>query len=112
MNVYVQHFIVGTINGIILHLFVILIIIHFFPNITEALVLNEWLCTSVSGSVHCHFQLIEIVYRLQYTSKLTDLFLLGSFKFQVLLPLLLSVWNIYHFSVLNAVEMDKGLRMQ
>jgi hypothetical protein len=112
MRVYVQHFIIGTINGIILHLFVILIIIHFFPNITEALVLNEWLCTAVGGSVHCHFQFIEIVYILQCTGKLTDLFLLGSFKFQVLLPLLLTVWNISHFSVLNSVKMDKGLRMQ
>jgi len=67
--VYVQHFIIGTINSIILHIFVILIIIHLFPNITEALVLNEWLCTAVGGSVHCHFHFIEIVYRLQYTSK-------------------------------------------
>jgi len=112
MRVYVQHFIIGTINGIILHLFAILIIIHFFPNITEALILNEWLCTAVGGSVHCHFQFIEIAYRPQYTSKLTDLFLLGSFKFQVLLPLLLTVWKISHFSVLNSVKMDKGLRMQ
>jgi len=52
---------IGTINSIILHLFVILIIIHFFPNIVEGLVLNEWLCTAVGGSVHCHFQFIETV---------------------------------------------------
>lgn len=69
MCVYVQHFIVGTINSIILHLFVIFIIIHFFHNITEALVLNEWLCTAVGGSARCHFQFIEIVCRLHYTSK-------------------------------------------
>jgi len=69
MCVCVQHFIIGTINSIILHVFVILIIICFFPNITEALVLNEWLCTAVGGSVHCLFQFTEIVYRLQYTSK-------------------------------------------
>jgi len=66
MCVYVQHFIIGTINSII---FVILIIIHFSPNIAEGLVFNEWLCTAVGGSVHCHFQFIETVYKLQYTSK-------------------------------------------
>lgn len=55
MCVCAEHFVIVTVNSIILHLFVILIIIQFFPHITEALVLNEWQCTAVGGSVHCQF---------------------------------------------------------
>lgn len=61
MCVCAEHFIIVTINSIILYLFVILIIIQFFLHITGTLVLNEWHCTAVGGSVHCQFQFIETV---------------------------------------------------